>query len=406
MHAPAFPALEDDRLCTLDALYILDTPEELRFDRLTRLAARSLDVPIALVSLIDSTRQWFKSRVGLDTTETPRSISFCGHAILQHALFVVPDAKEDERFADNPLVKGAPHIRFYAGCPLMAPNGHNLGTLCVIDTRPRQLDQDQLDVLHDLAAIVTKELCAIELNKALALQRESEQTRNRFFASAVHELRTPMASILGFSELLLKRDFDEGMRRDLTERIFNQTGKLVRLVNQLLDLARTEASKESDFNIQDQNLNSIIEQTILSMLGLDGIWRVRMEIPTRPSIIPVDKQKFQQALTNILGNSLKYASDDSIIHIVVEKAPAHSLHTHVVIRIKDAGIGMTPEQVARIFEHFYRANPSSAIPGTGLGMSIVKEIIEAHGGTIEVESQLGVGTEVVIHMPLHKKHIP
>jgi len=158
MLAPAVPLDEAKRLATLRGLSILDTPPEERFDRLTRLAQRVFDVPITVVTLVDSNRQWFKSCQGLDATETPRSISFCGHAILGDEVFVVPDAALDPRFADNPLVTGAPHIRFYAGQPLKANNGSRLGTLCIIDTKPRQPSQADLDVLRDLAALVENEL--------------------------------------------------------------------------------------------------------------------------------------------------------------------------------------------------------------------------------------------------------
>ena len=126
MQEPPRPANEPDRLQALRQLLILDTPPEERFDRLTAFAAQEFDVPTALLSLIDDDRQWFKSRVGVDSCETPRSISFCGHAILQDDIMVVPDVNQDERFIDNPLVTGEPHIQFYAGSPLKLPGGQNV----------------------------------------------------------------------------------------------------------------------------------------------------------------------------------------------------------------------------------------------------------------------------------------
>ena len=161
--APADPPGEPERLATLRGLDILDTPPEERFDRLTRLARRLFDVPIALVSLVDESRQWFKSCAGLDALETPRDISFCGHAILGSGVFVIPDATRDPRFAGNPLVLGEPEIRFYAGCPLRAANGHALGTLCLIDRNPRAFDADDIRSLQDLAAMAERELAAISL---------------------------------------------------------------------------------------------------------------------------------------------------------------------------------------------------------------------------------------------------
>ncbi len=152
------PADEDKRLRALQALKLLDTPEEERFDRITRLAAQMFNVPIALISLVDAQRQWFKSRAGLEAQETPREQSFCAHAILLSQALVVPDALLDERFADNPLVTAAPRVRFYAGHRIRAPDGSPVGTLCLIDHRPRQLGDGELQALSDLAALAELEL--------------------------------------------------------------------------------------------------------------------------------------------------------------------------------------------------------------------------------------------------------
>jgi len=163
MLVPGKPANEAARVQALYGLNLLDSAPEERFDRLTRLARRLFNVPIALVTLVDKERQWFKSCVGLDTTETPRSVSFCGHAILKDELLLVPDAREDERFHDNPLVTGAPNIRFYAGYPLTVPDGNKMGTLCLIDTKPRELDDEERDLLRDLAGMAEQELMAVQM---------------------------------------------------------------------------------------------------------------------------------------------------------------------------------------------------------------------------------------------------
>lgn len=160
---PERPPDEGERLATLRSLDILDTPPEERFDRLTRMARKLFEVPIALVSLVDGDRQWFKSRAGLEAPETPRSISFCGHAILGSETFSIPDATQDERFADNPLVVNDPNIRFYAGVPLRALNGNMMGTLCIIDQQPRDISEDDLNTLRDLAAMAEGELSAMQL---------------------------------------------------------------------------------------------------------------------------------------------------------------------------------------------------------------------------------------------------
>ena len=163
MRVPDKPVDEAARLEALHRLNVLDTEPEERFDRLTRLARRVFNVPIAVVSLVDTERQWFKSAAGLDVIETPRDVSFCGHAILGDQILMICDAVLDERFYDNPLVLGDPGIRFYAGCPLKVANGDKVGTLCLIDTLPRVLRDDERELLRDLAAMAEQELVAVQL---------------------------------------------------------------------------------------------------------------------------------------------------------------------------------------------------------------------------------------------------
>jgi len=175
MKAP-IPADDKKRLRVLWQYDLLDTmPEEL-FDDLTELAARICEAPIALITLVDEDRQWFKSKVGVTINETSRDISFCGHAICQSDLFIVPDATKDARFAHNPLVVSEPKIRFYAGMPLVTPDGHALGTLCVIDKVPRELRPDQKQALRVLARHVMTQLELRRRSHELAhARREREE---------------------------------------------------------------------------------------------------------------------------------------------------------------------------------------------------------------------------------------
>lgn len=147
----------------MKTLQILDTSHEERFDRVTRMAKRMFGVEISLVSLVDEDRQWFKSKQGLEASETPRDISFCGHAINEDGLFIVPNAVEDTRFSDNPLVTNAPNIRFYAGYPLKLRQGINLGTLCLIDSKPKHLNEDDKQLLNDLGAMIEQEIRSVQL---------------------------------------------------------------------------------------------------------------------------------------------------------------------------------------------------------------------------------------------------
>lgn len=187
MKAPDIPKDEQQRLKTLRSLNILDTSAEERFDRLTRMAKRMFDTPIALVSLVDENRQWFKSCIGLGVSETPRDISFCGHAILGDEIFIISDTAEDERFADNPLVLNDPNIRFYAGCPLRFLDGSKLGTLCIIDRKPRDLNEEDMEALKDLALTTERELSAVKL----ATEDELTNIMNRrgFMMLANHSIK-------------------------------------------------------------------------------------------------------------------------------------------------------------------------------------------------------------------------
>jgi diguanylate cyclase (GGDEF)-like protein len=187
MQEPATPIDETQRLRSLQSLKVLDTLPEERFDRFTRLATRLFNVPIALVSLVDRDRQWFKSRQGLDATETCRSISFCGHAILEQTPLIVPDSLLDPRFADNPLVTGGPAIRFYAGHPIRASDGSSVGTLCIIDTLPREFTAEDVAMLADLASMVDRELALMSLATIDELTRLSN--RRGFMEIARHLLQ-------------------------------------------------------------------------------------------------------------------------------------------------------------------------------------------------------------------------
>jgi GAF domain-containing protein len=166
MIEPKKPENECTRLAFLRQLRILETPIEARFERITRIVCRSLNVPISAISLIDEDRQWFKSIQGLPASETPRNIAFCAHAILEDKPFIIPDASLDARFSNNPLVNSDPHIRFYAGCPLDMGEGIRIGTLCAIDSSPREITVDQLEILQDLAEMVRSELQSVALSQA------------------------------------------------------------------------------------------------------------------------------------------------------------------------------------------------------------------------------------------------
>lgn len=227
---------------------------------------------------------------------------------------------------------------------------------------------------------------------------EIARIKSDFLAHAAHELRTPMASIFGFSELLITNEFDSEIRRDLLQTIHTQTAGVIEIINELLDLARIESRRGKDFNIEALALDCIIDDVLENMQIDPARWPVVVDLPADLKLVMVDAAKLRQTLTNVIGNAVKYSPDGGAIKIHANFL-ADSSNAQVAITVTDTGIGMTAEQTARIFERFYRADGSGNIPGSGLGMTIVKEIIDVIDGRIEINSALGEGTSVTLLLP-------
>jgi len=274
MIEPTIPIDEEARISALHALKILDTPPEERFDRLTRLASQIFDVPIAIMSLVDSERVWDKSCVGLAATESDRAVSFCGHAINAPTTFVVEDATLDDRFADNPLVTGEPFIKFYAGHPLTTPDGQRIGSFCIMDRQPRVFDGSKRKILEELAALVQEELGRHELNIAITQQRETED-RLRFLAESAPYFITAFGidgRILysnGQSRLL----FGGGEEQTLVGRYLVEflPGKIPDEVSEFLGQARAGMNIRQ-FEVPGKSLDgrSFLADVTFSVTGLNG----------------------------------------------------------------------------------------------------------------------------------------
>jgi signal transduction histidine kinase len=227
---------------------------------------------------------------------------------------------------------------------------------------------------------------------------EVERVKSEFLAHAAHELRTPMASIYGFSELLMTEEFDEATRLDMLATIHKQTEWLVAIINELLDLARIEARRGKDLRLEDVVLAPLLSEVAAAQQVDPARGTLRIVCGDEPLSVRADAGKLRQALTNVLGNAVKYSPAGGAVEI---RCTAHGGEGNgfVGIAVTDHGVGMRPDQVARVCERFYRADTSGKIPGTGLGMAIVKEIVNLLGGQIEIISSVGVGTTVTLWLP-------
>ena len=408
MISPPPPPDERARLAALRFLEILDTEAEERFDRITQLASMLLDTPICVVSLVDSERQWFKSRHGLDAPETSREVSFCGHTILQDDTMVVEDATKDERFGDNPLVLNDPSIRFYAGHPLCTQAGHRVGTLCVIDRKPRSLDAPQLLVLKTLAGVIESELRSHEelmrytkdLERANRQIVEAAEHKATFLANMSHEIRTPMMSILGYTDLINSDDTTNEDRREYASIIKTSGVHLLSLINDILDHSKVEAGKmEVERILVDLPALLTDVERLMRMRAREKCISVRLSTAGPiPTTIETDPVRLRQVLVNLVGNAIKF-TDTGFVEIKARIDDAGDKDA-LAIDVRDTGIGMTAKQLAKIFQPFAQAEAATTrrFGGTGLGLAISKQLAALLGGDITVESTLGVGTTFTLRV--------
>ena len=230
-------------------------------------------------------------------------------------------------------------------------------------------------------------------------ETEVDRMKSEFLTTAAHELRTPMVSVYGFTELLLHRPVPEGRRRDVLETIHRQASLLINMVNELLDLARIEARQGKDMKRLPSRLGDLIDQAVGGIMVHGDERRVQLHCPHADTLLAVDPEKIHRALVNVLSNAYKYSPAGGSITLATLDGEIDGARA-LGVRVTDQGIGMAPEHARRVFERFFRADPSGNIPGTGLGMSLVKEIVELHGGRVELTSELGRGTQVTLWLPL------
>lgn len=386
---------EQLRLKELESFSILDTLPDQDYDNLTSIAAQICGTPISLVSLIDNKRQWFKSHHGLNVSETPKEYAFCAHAINNDdKLFLVKDAREDERFYDNPLVTDEPYVIFYAGIPLVTDEGLPLGTLCVIDHEPKVLVQSQINALKSLSVQVMN-LLRLRKSKmdqeSLISKLESKNRELEQFAYvAAHDLKSPLHSITSLASLFRKQYSDsiDDDGKNILRLIEESSEKLSGLIEGLLRYSKSEDSLKEEKSLI--NINTMV-------IGLSKLFSAEenLSINSKSPIesITVNKTALDQILINLVANAIKYNDKEKIeIEIDVDEDE----HQYIFI-VKDNGPGIKKEYQERIFNIFEVFSNSDRYgkSGNGIGLSTVKKVVELLGGRINVESEIGHGAKFI-----------
>lgn len=396
MIAARLPQNESERLAALREYGILDTESEALFDDICAIAARIFDVPVALVSFVDENRQWFKARIGIDAPETPRDISFCAHAVADDSVLVVPDARSDVRFLDNPLVCGPSKVRFYAGAPIRTHDGFVLGTVCVLDRQPKEVTDSDIALLQGLARQVQAHLT---LRLEIVRRKKLEAIKDEFVSTVSHELRTPLTSIRGALGLVVGGALGELPDKfaSMLEIAATNADRLVRLINDILDVEKMEAGR-IELRLETVVLADIVQDAIDASTPFALRFGVAIDFapPSGSHRVRVDRDRLLQVLDNLLSNAAKYSPRGGTVRVEIERVE-HGFKTSII----DAGEGIPESFRNRVFQRFAQADSSDTRSrgGTGLGLAIAREIVTQHRGTIDFEPEPGGGTRFFFVLP-------
>lgn len=388
------PVNEKQRLLALEELRLFPLVQEDEFDNITRLASFICKAPVSLISLIGKDKQFFKSSIGTDAKEAERNISHCSHAILHpEELMEVSDTRQDSRFANNPYTLGEPPILFYAGMPIKAPNGTALGTLCVLDTQPRQLEEDQRTALISLAKQVES---LFELKRQnIDLQKTREQLKKRntqlkdFAGTVAHDMKMPLANIIITSDLLKAKyqDIFDAQGKEYLSYLKQSSFKLSNYIQGILEHYESETISET--NNEEFDIHDLLEQ-IIDLLNIN--YDCVINLPEENKVMHCNRAALEQIFLNLIGNSLKYNERDKI-EITVD---CEEDDEYYYFSVKDNGIGIPKDKQKEIFNLFtvLAEKDRSGNRGNGIGLSTVKKLIDSLEGEISVDSKINYGTTV------------
>ena len=386
-----------ERLAAIGRTGLLDTPEEVGFDRLTKLASILLKTPISFVTLLVEDRDFIKSHHGLpESLARERNIrdhpSFCQHIISHRQPLVLNDARLNPLFADIPSVQKMGVVA-YAGIPLIDEDGFALGTCCVLDFTPREWQEEEIVILTELAASVMTE---INLRKATLKLTEESAAKDIFFQAASHELKTPITSLKALTQVNTRRYHKLGQEEVALSfnSMHHQVARLDRLITNMLDVSRLQEGR-MPFTFETCSLSDIVSEMVNEIRLITP--RTITLTTTTNDDVSIDRDRIGQVVTNLVMNALLYSPDHTSIDINISHKDAQCQ-----VQVVDYGIGIPTNAIERIFERFYRApnHQASHHPGLGLGLHLSYQIIKEHNGHLTVSSQLEKGSAFTFILPL------
>lgn len=395
---PPRPLDDMERINALLEYFILDTAPEKEYDEITLIASEICQTPISSIGFIDQNRQVLKSNRGL-TDVSPREDTFCNHAISKpQEILVVPDSRKDPRFSDHPAVINEPNVIFYAGVPLVTTDGYAIGTICVVDNKPRELTQRQFDLLKALANQVMKllelrknniELASIGKQlqeRALELQDANKELES-FNYTVSHDLQSPLRSINGFSKFLLK-SYGHQLDDEGKEFLQHISGSAIRMNDLIQDLLRFSRLGKIPLAKTGVDMNELVTEVINEVRKEKG--NIKAEIKMQPlKVAECDRALVKQIWVNLVSNAFKYSAkkENPLVEIGMTE-----INNQPVYYVKDNGAGFDMETCAeKLFGIFQRMHTSDEFEGTGVGLSTVQRIVNRHGGKIWVEAKVNEG---------------
>lgn len=406
MIPPGVPGNERERIQALFRLHLLDTPREELFDLCVKVAVAAVGASRGAVSLIDRERQWFKAIFGDLPPETRRDLSFCGHAIVHDEVLVVPDATDDPRFHDNPLVTEG-GIVFYAGFPLRSHDGLPLGTLCVIHDEPIEITDDQIGMLAALSESIETHLdlrllalklgqIGVDAQQEREILLDLEKKRLSLVEMSVHDINNPLTVAMGTAALLLNNRALSPDTREAVESIASATECAARLLRDLMSVARSKAVElHATFTRIDVCALALSLAQRLRILAAQQAQEILVENRSGDPTILADGLLIERTLRNLIDNALKNAGPGRITILLRDNGPEE-----LEIAIIDEGSSIALDLHERIFDPGFRASKATTRSGYGLGLAFCRQAAELHGGTVRVRDPVeGRGNSFVLTLP-------